>query len=290
MFEKILLCTDFSEYATKISECLPGLPGIREIILLHVFDATHYHIQGWTYNPQIENAKIRLEEQKKHFESYGLQVKVRLDVITAGDIAGTIRSAADEESVSLIVIGSRGGNLLERTLLGRVAGAVLRSTSHPVLVLNHNVIEDRDGVRFETVCPEILSKVIFPTDFSQPSDTALDVLKGMKGIGTLVLVHVITQGQTAEEIKILKGKTQQKLDTITEDLASTGITALSHVRFGNPVEEILRCAKEEEASLIYLCHHAEGWLHTLLKGERSIEIVMQAKRPVLVVWVNHDLS
>ena len=82
MFERLLLCTDFSEYAIKISECVPALPRIHEVVLLHVFDATHYHIQGWTYNPQIENAKIRLEEQKKHLELLGLQVRVRLDVIT----------------------------------------------------------------------------------------------------------------------------------------------------------------------------------------------------------------
>lgn len=290
MFEKLLLCTDFSEYATKISECVPGLPGIREIVLLHVFDATHYHIQGWTYNPQIENAKIRLEEQKKHFESYGLQVTVRLDVITSGDVPGCIISAADKEKVSLIVIGARGGNLIERTLLGRVAGAVLRTTTHPTLVLNHNVIDDMNGVRFETVCPVILSKVIFPTDFSQPSNAALDILKGMQGIGTLVLIHVITEGQTAAEIKTLKEETQERLNTLAGNLASKGITVISHVRFGDPVDEILRCAKEEEASLIFLCSHKEGWLHMLLKGERSIEMVIQAKRPVLVVPVNHDLT
>jgi nucleotide-binding universal stress UspA family protein len=290
MFEKLLLCTDFSEYASKISSCVPALPEIQEIVLLHVFDATHLHIQGWTYNPQIENAKIRLEEQKKHLESYGLLVKVRLDVITSGDVPGGIISAANEENASLIVMGARGAGLLEITFLGSVTGAVLRTTNHHTLILNHNVVENMKGARLETVCPEILSKVIFPTDFSQPSNAALDILKRMKGIGKLVLIHVITQGQTAEEVKTFEEETHQKLNTLTADLAATGITAISHVRFGDPVDEILRCAKDEEASLIFLNAHEGGWLHTLLQGEKSIEVVIQAKRPVLVARVTSDLS
>jgi len=289
MFERLLLCTDFSEYAIKISECVPMLPGSQEVILFHVFDATRYHIQGWTYNPEIENAKIRLEEQKQHLERLGLKVKVRLDVITSGDVRGRIVSAADEENASLVVIGARGEGLLRRTFLGSVARGVLRTTNHHTLILNDNVVEGMERGCM-TCCPEMLSKIIFPTDFSQLSNVTLDILKGMEGIGTVILIHVITQGQTPEEIKSLEEETHKKLTILAEDLAKTGITTISHIRFGNPVDEILQCAKEEEVSLILLSSHGAGWLHTLLKGERSTEMVMHAMRPVLVVHVDQNLS
>jgi nucleotide-binding universal stress UspA family protein len=265
------------------------LPGIQEIVLLHVFDATILHIQGWTYNPQIENAKIRLEEQKQHLESLGLKVKVRLDVITSGNVPSGIVSAADEENVSLIVMGARGESLIEQTFLGSVARTVLRTTKHHTLILNDSVVESMKAGS-GTDCPQILSKVIFPTDFTKPSEAALDILKGMKGTGTLVLIHVITEGQTDEEIKKAEKETQQRLNTLTGDLATKGISAISHMRFGDPVEEILRCAKEEEASLLFLSSHGVGWLHTLLQGEKSIEVVLHAKRPVLVVRVKSELS
>jgi nucleotide-binding universal stress UspA family protein len=284
MFERLLLCTDFSKYAIKISECVPLLPGIHEVVLLHVFDATHYHIQGWTYNPQIENAKIRLEEQKKHLEHLGLQVKVRLNVITSGDIASGIISAADEENVSLIVIGARGEGLLERTFLGSVARAVLRTMNHHTLILNESVVEDmKEGSR--TVCQEILSKVIFPTDFSQHSNEALEIVKDMKGLGTLVLIHVITKGQTTREIKTLEEDTHQRLNSIVGNLSTKGIPAISHMRLGNPVDEILQCAKEEEASLILLNSHNVGWFYSLFNEGKSIKMVMNANRPVLIVRV-----
>jgi nucleotide-binding universal stress UspA family protein len=284
MFERLLLCTDFSKYAIKISECVPTLPGIHEVVLLHVFDATHYNIQGWTYNPQIENAKIRLEEQKKHLERLGLQVKVRLDVITSGDVASGIISAANEETVSLIVIGARGEGFLERTFLGSVARAFLRTMNHHTLILNDSVVEGmKEGSR--TVCQEILSKVIFPTDFSQPSNEALEIVKEIKGLGTLVLIHVITRGQTAKEIKTLEEDTQQRLNSLVGSLSTKGIPVISHIRFGDPVNEILQCAKEEKASLILLNSHNVGWFNPLFKEAKSIKMVMHANRPVLIVRV-----
>ena len=104
-------------------------------------------------------------------------------------------SAADEENVSLIVMGARGESLIEQTFLRSVARAVLRITKHHTLILNDSVVESMKDAKSADICPKILSKVIFPTDFTKPSDSALDILKGMKGIGTLVLIHVITEGQ-----------------------------------------------------------------------------------------------
>jgi len=213
-----------------------------------------------------------------------LQVRVRLDVITSGDIASGIISAANEENVSLIVIGARGEGLLERTFLGSVARAVLRNMNHHTLILNDSVIEDMKGGS-QTVCQDILSKVIFPTDFSQPSNEALEIVKEMKGLGTLVLIHVITRGQTTKEIKTLEEDTRQRLNSIVGNLSTKGITAISHVRFGDPIDEILQCAKEEEASLIFLSSHNMGWFQPLFNEGRSREMVMHAKRPVLIVRV-----
>lgn len=36
MFEKILVATDFSKHAEKIIDCVGEIPGVKEIVLLHV--------------------------------------------------------------------------------------------------------------------------------------------------------------------------------------------------------------------------------------------------------------
>jgi hypothetical protein len=36
MFEKVLFPTDFSKYSQKVLECVRELPGVNEVVLLHV--------------------------------------------------------------------------------------------------------------------------------------------------------------------------------------------------------------------------------------------------------------
>ena len=41
MFEKVLIPTDFSRYSSKIIECIAEIPGMKEVVLLHVLDASN---------------------------------------------------------------------------------------------------------------------------------------------------------------------------------------------------------------------------------------------------------
>jgi nucleotide-binding universal stress UspA family protein len=56
MFEKVLFPTDFSEYAEKTLDCISEIPGTKEVVLLHVVDATHPSKRGLAQGPHIETA------------------------------------------------------------------------------------------------------------------------------------------------------------------------------------------------------------------------------------------
>lgn len=36
MFEKVLIPTDFSKYASRVVECAAEIPGVKEVVLLNV--------------------------------------------------------------------------------------------------------------------------------------------------------------------------------------------------------------------------------------------------------------
>lgn len=114
MYEKILFPTDFSESTKKTIECIGDIPGVKEVTLLHVVDATHPSKHGWIHGQHIEDAKIRLEEQKRHIESLGLKVVTNVEIITEGSIQDVILKIADNEKVSLIVMNAKGNSLKER--------------------------------------------------------------------------------------------------------------------------------------------------------------------------------
>ncbi len=283
MFEKILFPTDFSEHAQKTLECIGEIPGVKEVMLMHVVDATHPSKRGWTHEPHIENAKLRLDEQKEHLEGIGLKAKTKVEVITQGDIARAILDEAEKEKVSLIVMGARGKSIAGELLLGGVSLNVLRLAKTNVLIMRYKLAETLEGKTFEKFCPKIFSKVLCTTDFSKPSLETLSFVKNLKGIEEVVLVHVVSKGDTEEEIEASVNEAKKKLEEIRKDFMKAGFKVKAHVHVGNPPEEIISTAEEEDVSLIAMSTRGDGWFRELLLGSTAYDVARNAKRPTLIV-------
>ena len=279
MYEKVLFPTDFSEYTQKTLECVGDVPGIKEIVLLHVVDATHYSVHGWTHEKEVEDAKIRLDEQRRHLERLGLKVKWKVEVITSGDITNDILKIAEDEKVSLIIMNARGKGLVSGLLLGSTSLDVMRHATTDVLIMRHKVAEDLQGEKHDKFCPRILSKVLYPTDFSEPARNALSFLKSL-GVQDIVLMHVVTEGETKEDIESHVENAKNKLETIRN---AENINADAHIRVGDPTEEICSVAEDEDVSMIVMPIRSRNWLEELLIGSTTFDVVKRAKRPVLVM-------
>ena len=280
MFGRVLLPTDFSAYSTKTIECIAAIPGIQEVILMHVIDATHPSRHGWTHDREIENAKMLLTAHRKPLEGAGLKVSVELEVITSGDIASRILATADRFAASLIVLGARGDTLLTEIFLGRVVEAVLRQSSASVLVMRHRLIEALEGRAFEKFCPLIFSKILIPTDFSEESVQAISRLAPLQGVREIILFHVIPSEGTREEIDRNIHQAQSALEEMCPG-GSNRIRTL--VRVGDPVEAINQLSAEEDVSLIAMGSHRTGILRELFRGSTAYDVAAGTDRPVLVV-------
>jgi len=283
MFEKVLVPTDFSEYAQKTLECIGEIPGIKELMLLHVVDATHPSKRGWTHGPHIENAKILKEEKKEYIESLGLKVKVKVDVITEGEVSRTILENADKEKVSLIVMGARGKSPIKDLLLGSVSTNVVRHAKTHLLIMRYKLVEELEGIKHEKFCPMIFSKVLLPTDFSEPAGKTISFMKEIKDIQEMVLLNVVSKGETMEEIEENVNEAKSKLGDIKGELGRAGLIVKDHVRVGNLPEEIISTAEDEDVSLIAMSPHGKGWFRELLVGSTTCAVVRRANRPVMVV-------
>jgi nucleotide-binding universal stress UspA family protein len=283
LFEKILFPTDLSGYAIKSLDCIADLPGVREVILLHVVDATTYSKRGWTHEGEIENSRLLLEQHKKDLENLGLAVRVEVDVITSGSVPNRILDVAAAEKVSIIVMGARGRGVVQGLLLGSVSSAVLHNTNNHVLIIRHKVIQGTQGLQFEKFCSQILSRIIFPMDFTEEAYAGLETIGAIPGVGAIFTLYVISRGETRDEIAADEQRANQLLADLhaREALRDCDLTYL--VRVGSPIDEIIRVAEEEDASLICMTSHGKGFFRELLVGSTSFDIVRRAKRPVLVL-------
>jgi nucleotide-binding universal stress UspA family protein len=108
------------------------------------------------------------------------------------------------------------------------------------------------------------------------------VLEGLEGLGKVILLHVVTRGETEEEIDRSMESARQRLEEIAEGLKRAGKEAEVAVHLGSPSDEIIRLSEEEDVSLIVMGRHGHGRVREMVLGSTAYMVAKRAKRPVLV--------
>lgn len=307
MFEKVLVATDFSKYAEKIIECAAEIPGVKEVVLLHVI-ARDPLARVWSPGDEIKMASARLDESKKALENMGLKVQVRGELSEENEEFKVIQRVADEENASLIVVGARGRSILGGILLGSVSTNVLRYGNKNLLIIRYKTIGSAEEAKLEKFCPRIFSKILCPTDFSDAGNAAIDMIKATKLTNNVVLLNVVARGETAEWVETRVKEAQKNLEDIKGDLAKEGINVTNHVfttasgiprtygtggmasvktapfvPAGSAAEKIMSFAEEQDVSLIALGSHGKSWLDEATIGSVVSDVARMGTRPVLIV-------
>ena len=149
--------------------------------------------------------------------------------------------------------------------------------------MRHNITGDIKGETYHKFCPGILSRVLCPTDFSEYSDKAITLASRMTEIREAILLHIVSQGETEDEIEDAVQKAETRMGEIRDGLAAKGINARAIVRTGSPAHEITRIADEEDVSVIWMNSYGKGWFRELLLGSTASTVAMNAKQPVLII-------
>ncbi|NYT16398.1 MAG: universal stress protein [Methanomicrobiales archaeon] len=283
MFQKVLFATDFSEYAKKALDCIAGFPNTREILLLHILDEARSPWGGEIHETLTPYERNSLREEKHHLEKLVKNLKVTVEVRASSDIAGEILETAEEREVSLIVVGARGKSVVDGILLGSVSMAIIRRSTLNVLVMRHKVTEGLSGKTYELLCPMILSRILCPIDFSPPSDRAIDLLRSTEGIGEVILLNVVSRGETVADIEKAIGEAERQFEAIGRTLTGQGIRVRTMVRTGDPGSEIIKVAEEEDVSVIWISSLGKGWFRELVLGSTAHTVAMNAKQPVIII-------
>lgn len=139
VFKKILMATDFSDYATHALEYAEVLAKQfeAEILLLHVIESFTYSLTDSMtvigHDQALSaTAEALLENLQNRLLAEGFSVE---HVLTHGTAYKEIVGKAKTMASDLIVIGSHGRTGMEQLLLGSVAEKVVRLADCPVLTI-----------------------------------------------------------------------------------------------------------------------------------------------------------
>lgn len=280
MFDTALVALDLSPAEGAMLACLVDLRdmGVKHIILTHVVRVGY--IQGAEYGKEEDIAKW-LDGRAQPLRDAGLEVEI--DIRDSGVPAEAILQAAADHRADLIVIGSRGQNMVRGLFLGSTVRDVIRRTSLPVYLEWIKATEEGAAELCERVCHGGLKRMMLATDFSSHTVSAEATAMALASrADTVDLVHV----QTAEESARYTRWTimvRAALASIGDEIKTAGGKAMLHQPSGKPSEQIARVATEQDVSLIVIGKHGQNWVQSMIIGSTAANLCEIARRPVLMV-------
>jgi nucleotide-binding universal stress UspA family protein/N-acetylglutamate synthase-like GNAT family acetyltransferase len=296
MFRRVLVATDFSRFADRTLECIGEIPGMEELVLVHVL--TKSPVPGSASVFTLSNARAEEQAEKllagkgRYLEEVtGVKVKTALVDMGGTDIPGAIIRTANTENISLIVMGARGKNLFSGLLLGSVSeGVIMRAGIH-VLVMHFKGLEGTGDIPLEKFCTNIFSHVLCPVDFSRPAEKTLEYLKSLGFVRKVTVLHVAPEQGQGRDKNFLPEDPEQRLTLVTTDLEQHGIRATAIRLSGNPVTEICRVAEEQDVSLIMIARYGRSdYAKNIPLGHVTAGVAAKARRPLFIVSQHISLT
>jgi len=292
--KKILFATEFNALNLEALLSLLDLKlaGMEEIILTHIIprDQVAFVPYGGYLKGEEkrlrEEAKIRFEDWLDDVARAGLQVKV---VIEVGEPAPQIMKIAEAEKVDLIVSGK-----IKRTGLEKVYSSshtlelLRRSTTIPVYVSKHTPCRDMDEECGRRLNEHPFVRPLFATDWSPPSDRALEFIKVLgKAVQKVDVIHVIDLKEAEEDANSawerLKAESHDHLDRYCLSLREAGIASEPHLAAGPMAAEVLRLCAELNSTMTILGTTGKNRLRSFFLGSLSREIMKTSHLPTLLV-------
>lgn len=279
MFGRVLFPTDFSEWADRTLARIREIPGVVEVLLLHVTEPQRTSVVVWdaepAFEPLYDYTARRLEEYRTVLEEQGIRTRTLREAPGAGGVAGAIVGVAEREGVDLIVMGARRKGFLTGLLLGSVSGRVLRESGCHILLM-----------QFPSPLPEagpgggpLFSRILCAVDLSRPSIETARALAGLRDVHLLALLHVVAERSGAEG-----GEAEKALGDLARSVGGSGTEILMLIREGAVGTAILEAAQEMQATLIAMARYGRrDYIRQILLGATSSEVARRALVPVLVL-------
>ncbi|MCQ6276571.1 universal stress protein [Bacillus sp. V3B] len=138
MYKKILLATDGSEHSKRavenaihIAKCSEG----SNVEIIYVVDperAKSETLNNWNSADLGDKRKKRIIEVEMMAKESGISYEIN---ILTGEPGPTIVEYANSNKADIIILGSRGLNVLQEFVLGSVSHKVAKRANCPVLIV-----------------------------------------------------------------------------------------------------------------------------------------------------------
>jgi nucleotide-binding universal stress UspA family protein len=279
--KKIVLGTDFSAVADRAATYARGLALSfgASVDLVHVFDPDVYLDDAEprlrTLDERLEARSEKLAALAKRFAATGVTAKTELPMVRPG-WSGLLRVAEAGEA-DLIVMATRSKAQLKRVFVGSTVEEMIRHASVPVLTVGPCVEAAAEGsLDFK--------RIVYATAFAPEANKAAQaaVLFAEHGKARISVCHVIDCAAKGVEAPAEEA-VRATLERAIAASALGGYGCELEVAYGAPAEAILALAEKVNADLIVMGPRKHSFWLTHVKRGVTLDVLAQAKCPVLTV-------
>jgi nucleotide-binding universal stress UspA family protein len=267
MFQRCLICTDFTDGLQKLIHFVPSLVkgGLKEIIFLH-------SVPLWEEGevPRVDQDKIDKVKQKLSpaLDNIAPNVKVIVEV-PSGEPLETIPKAVKNYNVDFVVIATPLRSAWQDKLFGSTSMGLAKSLKVPLMMFRPQLISVYTEEELALRCEHLTRSLLIPYNGEEQGEYLVERIKHYastqpeNSLKHCVLVSVV---EDASRSKILEEhhlkEAQMKLNQIKTDLEKLDLTVETVVKQGNRLNIVLDVAYEYDISAIAVAPDKE---HSLLE-------------------------
>ncbi|WP_414551591.1 universal stress protein [Anabaena sp. CCY 0017] len=286
MFEKVLICTDFSDGLHRLSQFVGSLKlaGIKQIVFLHVVPLWERGIIPKVDSEKIEQAQTRLA---KALEQSPTDVEVKIEV-QSGKPVETILKVAEAYKSSLIILGSPTRSILTEKLVGSTMADLSHQTKIPLLVVRPQLFSAFTSEELTLRCQHLFGSLLIPYNDGKVSHYLLQQIKQLaqkqsdRYLQQCQLCWVLENKTSKQKpLKVLPQEAHEILSGIKAELEEVNLQVETEVREGNSVSQVLETAVMADISAIAVSSGTIGKLQEWLISSFAAEVLRQSWYPVL---------
>ncbi|WP_297335518.1 universal stress protein [Algoriphagus sp.] len=265
---KILIPVDFSKNSEKALQfALNLIPEKRlDIILVHVVELVYDFASqaALALDSMYKDAEKLIQRLQEKYEDDRVHLTGK---VQEGTPSITLARLAEQEAVSLIVMGTKGASGVKKVLIGTTAANLVKESAVPVLLVP------------EEAKIKGITRLILALEFEDHEENFIDWLYHFSTdwLAKPEVLHVQTTLGFRERILAL-GFEHYIRDKFPAQASKIHLIESDEVNVG--IEDFLN---QEENIMLAMCHSHRGIWHQLWAKSKSIEMAYHSTVPLLIM-------
>jgi nucleotide-binding universal stress UspA family protein len=255
MFQRCLICTDFSDGLFRLVNFIPQLAssGLKKIVFCHSISVWEEGKVARVDEEKIAEAQDRLSPALQSVPE-GVEVKIECP---SGQPIETILKLIQSEDIDVVIGGSPIRSALESRVFGSTAINLGKSTTKPLMVMRPQLISTYTNEELALRCQHLWRYLLIPYNDGEAAKYLLERLKDYAknriddSWSHCLLLWVVDENTRQPDITQNRlEEAQKKLNQIKQDLEQYNLSVATEVKLGSPVLEIFDAALNYDISAI----------------------------------------